>query len=849
MTPIHTSLRKWSTASILYFLACALLVTTIGIFFRLMPLFKNNTSSLRHLATTVVHDHLKTGIALSIERAFPGLTSAQKTRMADAEYHTALAKDATALNREIENGVAQMRAKTTGGASAYLLEADSYHFYGLTERLVQTGSIGSAVKRGKYFDPLMLAPGGKWEPLSLHPYLGFYLYRFVSFFKKDAPLMPVAKFLVIIIAALCAPVFLLFCRRAGISLLASTVGSLFFMLSPFFAQRTSFGWYDTDVYNFLFPTIILLLLFEGISRVENIRKSIIFALAASLATGVYELFWHGWAFMVIGTAASLPAVILFDRFFTRSATTKRILAFYAVYIGATCAGVMLLTSPATFFYTFEEGYKMMNSFLSAKFDLWPNIFLTVGETQPIAFDKLSFLLGGTKYFTALAALGLLLAATRSLRSKDLRALTKLCVIAGFVAILLYLSLKSVRFAVQLTVPLAFAFTLFLDEVYRLASSVRLGRFIPAFKKSSTTLGWAAALCIVAGSLCPLQAGYQICTHINGVYNQTWENVLRDIRERTPPESIINTWWCPGHFITSVAKRRVTIDGASQHEPQTYWIATVLLAQDEDTALGILRMLNLSGNRMLVYLENNCRVVTSEAIALIKELAPLTREQGRRLLLARRFTADEVDDLLPLMYGTPPPSYFMVYNELADGYMTLPYIGNWDFKKAEYLALNSFISQKDEKARALIPARDSAGYMDFILGMSGGIPPCSPEYPETSRDGMTIRFQNNLIVELDTKECFLLSGDGTKFIRPKSLFYIEDSVLKEKEFPGGTLPYAVLLIKKEDTYRCLLLDRSLARSMLFKLYYLNGKGLAHFSPFIRREDPSTKISILVFKITW
>ena len=37
----------------------------------------------------------------------------------------------------------------------------------------------------------------------------------------------------------------------------------------------------------------------------------------------------------------------------------------------------------------------------------------------------------------------------------------------------------------------------------------------------------------------------------------------------PENSIITTWWPPGHFIKSMAQRRVTFDGATINFPQAY----------------------------------------------------------------------------------------------------------------------------------------------------------------------------------------------------------------------------------------------------------------------------------------
>ncbi len=838
--------RPWGFMTTLIFCLSLGLVMGAGIFFRLLPVIQNEKPYVRNIAKRVVYSQLRQQVQLLVEKNYSFLNEKEKIKLADEEYKKLAEKNSKQIAATIEDGVKQMLSNTKP-SFPYLLEADSYYFFGLTDNIAQTGRISEKIKHGKYFNPLMLAPDGKWEPLSLHPYLGFYLYKIIAFFKKDITLISAVKFLVILLAALCALPFLLVCYKLGVSRLAAFAGAVFFILSPFFAQRTAYGWYDTDVYSFLFPLIILFFIFSGFYNLGRTRRMLIYAVCASFSTGMYELFWHGWPFLVVLMTAALPVILLFDRILNKSANLKAILIFYFTYIFTTFLWVIVLVSPETFIYTFQEGWTTLNSFLSAKFDLWPNIFLTVGETQPISADKIAFLLSGTRYFLILSLLGILIASSACIKNRDFKKFAGIIVISCFVCIFTYLSLKAVRFAVQLTPPISLAFTLFLDQVYGIHKLPVFNR--PGLKRAAGPLRLLLGLAVLSSMIFPIYASYQICTHINPIYNSTWEKTLKQIREQTPLNSIINTWWCPGHLITAVAKRRVTVDGASQQEPQTYWIANVLLAQDEKTALGLLRMLNLSGNKALVYLENTCKVITSDAVALLKEIAPLNEGEARVLLLSRNFNTTDVENILGLLYGTPPPSYLMIYTELADTYATLPYIGNWDFKKAEYLILNKLVSQKDTKTSYAIPSRDSAGYIDFIVSLSGGIPSCSPEYTEVYKDNDIIKFQNNIIVNRKTKECLLLSPDGTRFVRPKSLFYIDNLEFKEKQFPPETLPHSVLLIEKDGVYHCLLLDRMLAESMLFKLYYLKGKGLSHFKPFICNEDPVTNMTIMVYKIEW
>ena len=72
----------------------------------------------------------------------------------------------------------------------------------------------------------------------------------------------------------------------------------------------------------------------------------------------------------------------------------------------------------------------------------------------------------------------------------------------------------------------------------------------------------------------------------------------------------------------MADRRVTIDGATQNEPRAYWVANLLLESSEAKAIGILRMLNLSGNQAVESL------MEKEGLRLSQERAPYGKHVKR-----------------------------------------------------------------------------------------------------------------------------------------------------------------------------------------------------------------------------
>jgi len=92
------------------------------------------------------------------------------------------------------------------GQKIYLLESDPYDFYNLTENIVHKGRIADIIKGSKYFNPLMCAPFGSWQPFTLHPYWGFVIYKFLQIFNPNISLMsavamtPLLTYLLIIAA-------------------------------------------------------------------------------------------------------------------------------------------------------------------------------------------------------------------------------------------------------------------------------------------------------------------------------------------------------------------------------------------------------------------------------------------------------------------------------------------------------------------------------------------------------------------------------------------------------------------------------------------------------------------------
>jgi hypothetical protein len=78
--------------------------------------------------------------------------------------------------------------------------------------------------------------------------------------------------------------------------------------------------------------------------------------------------------------------------------------------------------------------------------------------------------------------------------------------------------------------------------------------------------------------------------------------------------------------------------------------------------------------------------------------------------------------------------------------------------------------------------------------------------------------------------------------------MEGDNLKEITYPDNEVSFSALIIKAPDGYRSILLDRKLAKSIFARLYFLNGKGLRHFKPFIEAQEGNNG-HIRLFEIIW
>lgn len=821
-----------------------IITLSFGLYFRLYPLTHYVPNDSSEKATMLVINQLRAKVANQVNIAYPQLPKEEKLKLIKKRFDEVLHKEGAKVRETIESVSANMTKNASIVSDApptpYLQASDSYYYYGLTENIIKTGSISKTIKGSKYLNELMLAPEGHWEPLNLHPYVGFITYKILKIFNPNISLMHAVSFTPLIISGLSLMAFIAICALFKSRLSITLVGACFYFLAPIFVKRSTYGWYDNDPYNCLFPLLILTVLIFGLKKLTSNKLTVILGIAASLLILLYSLFWHGWVLIYSIIFISSIIILFYNQFFLKNkfqtANLIRLLIgtcfFSFIFVG-------VLFGFTEFFVLFKEGWIALKNFLSPQLSSWPDLYISVGELHKAPLSLIIDLTGGS-FFFLISTFGFLGALFNiGTRNKGAQPFA-LLIITTFLIITLFIATGAQRFALLSLVPLSLLFVLGLNYLLNIFLLLT-AKILPNRKLLIRFFEYIFLFALITSIALPIQtAKKSIKSLLTPIFNQTWERALTKIKEDTPKNSIINSWWSPGHFIKTFAQRKVTFDGATINTPQAYWMSNVFLSQTEEEALGYLRMINGSGNNATEYLQE-LGFSLSSSIFIIKEVTKLNRQQAGILLLRALKDQKQINKLLKLTHSNPPPSYILIYNEFVDANLQLKFIGDWNFKRIEEINKNPDLLKK-------VPKANSEDYVQFLWLLNGGPYKYSGVLAPISKSEDTITFAQNVLINTQNMTATINSHDYGKGI-PHSIFYLKDGAVQEKSLSNASLPFSILFFQDKNQSGCVLLDQKLANSFLIQLYFFDGHAYKYIKPFLRENDLTKRTDIRVYKIDW
>ena len=838
-------------------------VLAINIFIRLSTAFLPDTE---RLARNIVYSQLSTDAVRAVNEKYKDLPEESKQRaignlinLWKKESPLYISERIKAKRQELKSNWQDDKGHT------FLLECDPYHWLRLGMNLDKNGKLVDKFINGKYYDSFMLAPAGMEAKCSLHKnlhvYLNYYTYKFLQLFNKAIDLTQVFFYNPVFFMSISLIVVFLFCFSitGEVVNIAGFFASMALGFAPVFIQRSMAGWSDTDPYVVLFSLLIVWFFYLSIKKEASSKKSLIFCILGGLCVGLFAFTWDGWWYIfylivLSGIYYSFNLYII-SKSEKEKVDFKRPLKIITLFALVSLLAILVIAGRDEFKDLYSEPVRVLfaKGYLQSQF--WPNTFLTVQELGMGDINVIGRDIGGVSIlFLGLIGIFILLV---NKKSQDYRKKQFMAFMLFFwTLIIIYVSIKATRFSLLLIIPVSIGFGLFMQMIYE-----SFGRLVKRITSNVIpTVALLAAFLIFALFFVFNFDNILRYRKTAPFINRSWWVVLNQIKDKTEPGAIINSWWDYGHWFKAIAQRPVIFDGATQNTPMAYWIGRAFSTDSEEEAFGILRMLNSGSNKAFDALEK-IGFDKFKCLDILNNIILLNRNDAGEFLKKYIKNGSKINELLDYTHN-PRPAYFIVEPSLAYKIWAISFLGGWDFKKADIykkfkeLKKKEFLDYLANQYR--YKAYEAAGLYDtlVLLNTQDALDWISQKYKyynESSldrREANQLFFSNGFIVDLSNYSVHFNDYNQGVWSIPKSIFYFEKDSLKEITFANSNMDSSVLLLKQgDDKYRLMLLDGKIAKSVFTRLYFLKGMGLKYFKPFISRTIKAPSEYIIVYKIDW
>ncbi len=409
-------------------------------------------------ARDTVETSLKNQLADQILKESPNLPPETIKLEVERRYVLEAQKSKADIDNAVKSLADSFRAKMQDeNGDTYLLELDPYTYYRRAKNYIDHGHIGDSLVNGTPYDNHMMAPIGRFDSGSLHPYLEAYFYKMLHPITGQS-LKQVIFILPVILSALAIiPAFFIGRKIAGN--LGGFVSAFIVAVHPAFISRTVAGFSDTDPYNVTLPLFITWMFLIAIEE-KVLWKRITYTSIAGLLVGIFAFAWSpGWWYIfdflvVAGLAYILYYSIVYFREhkmnFIKQPEVINGLIVFAVFIIVSGIFVSLFSSFHSFVYSAKAPINFLYLKSVATETVWPNVYTTVAEQNAVSFPSVIASMGGKLLFY-IALLGLMLSMFKTKLDKDDY------ILLGASAVWFALALKfvpdSVLFIVILSIPL------------------------------------------------------------------------------------------------------------------------------------------------------------------------------------------------------------------------------------------------------------------------------------------------------------------------------------------------------------------------------------------------------------
>ncbi|RJS49128.1 MAG: peptide transporter [Methanobacterium sp.] len=575
----------------------------------------------------------------------------------------------------------------------YLYGMDSYYNYRLTQNFIERGIMGDRIINGIEWDSYSYSPPG--VPLDYPPlliYITALLYEVINYFVS-VPLLTISFWLPALISPLAGIAVYLFVKRY-VNNTAGIVAGVLTVISPFYLLRTIPGWFDTDMFNILFPVLVVWSFIESINN-KDIKKKVFFASTSSFLMLIFSMAWNGWQY-IFYIIIFFTLLYLIWRYSKGKKNIKECLVSLTIFSGGSLLLILFLTGFVNFLKPFYGLMELFNLITTNPWVPWPDLYSGVSELIIPSFGELISELG--LIFLIIGIIGLFLVypilKNKEMKEKYLMKMNWFIylfliawTLAGFVSLL-----KGARFILLLIPPLSIS--------AGIVVGILLKSFESLFKNKKTSK--VLYILIIGAIIFPqlIIAHNSLERSLPSSNDDLWDSA-QWIKNNTPDDTLIILDWSYGHFFSAIAERPVVFDGRSAYVetlpirqfydsnitfdgriPNTsreYWISRAFATSNETLSAGIFRMLANGGDSAYLTLDgftNN----TTKSVLILNEILGVDKDSAFEIL-TNKYLLSENQSTEILNYTHPPytrPFVVLTYDGMINTGNLDFYFGNWDF---------------------------------------------------------------------------------------------------------------------------------------------------------------------------
>ncbi|MEM2121304.1 MAG: STT3 domain-containing protein [Candidatus Woesearchaeota archaeon] len=857
------------------------LIIIFTLYIRLLP---TKLGIVDDISRNHVYFQIKQNLRSQIDKQFPNLPEEQKNAYVENNFNELLKTNKEQIETQIRQTAEYLKKEfqyqSNNKTYVFLGDLDSYHWLRYARNLLEKGMYGDEIRDGKPYDKLMVAPIGTYAYPAIHPYMIFFVYKMLKPFEKDLTLMQASFYVPVILSIVIAILaFLIGNRVAG--KYGGFLASLLITVNAFLIRRTAGS--DDDIYNVLFPLLIIWAFIEALYAKDN-KTRLVYASLSGFFTGLFALSWNGWWYLfdILGISFVLYLLIIFIYLFlTKRNSFLRIKEFFKekntikyaliilTYLFSSFVFVSLFRSPSTYFDAPIEAIRSKELKASVKQTLWPNIFTTVAELNPGSWNEILGALGNgysSKFIQIMIVLVLffglfLIALKKKEHEKIIHHLLLPIIFFVWLSVAIYASLVGIRFLVLL-MPVA---TILLGIELGLLVEFSGKWLSKTFSlKNDSVLKIIVFAFILVLMIVPVKAGIEAGRTFMPSINKTWYNALTKINENASSNAIINSWWDFGHWFKYFANRSVTADGASQNSPQAYWLGRLLVSDNEDESVAILRMLDCGSNNAFEEVDKEFND-TEISVGVVRKIIMMSKENASDYLKEIGFSEERIVKILNYTHCEPPENYLITSEDMIGKANVWAHFGLWDFKKAkilnavktrgknsiDYLVQNLNISPEEAKRYyneiLILSSREEEAWVSPWPGFITGLTTCSI-VNDTKLNCINTLQGQYLPSVVDLEKLDVSIPTGNRNIKPLSVVFATNDGIIEKEFNNSEFPYTIVILLNKEQPMAFWCSKEVSKSLFTRLYFMDGVGLNHFKLYAH-ESGVFGTNVYVWNVSW